>query len=71
MMSGLPAMQSPQNASRAPQEHAPGIDTDSHSQPFADSAIESLFGSLVPPRPLSQRRFDDLGRTVVALVGCT
>ena len=40
MMSGLPAMQSPQNASRAPQEHAPGIDTDSHSQPFADSAIK-------------------------------
>ena len=71
MMSGLPAMQSPQNASRAPQEHAPGIDTDSHSQPFADSAIESLFGSLVPPRPLSQRRFDHLGRVVVSVVGCT
>ena len=40
MMSRLPAMRSPQNASRAPQEHAPGIDTDSHSQPFADSAIK-------------------------------
>ena len=40
MMSGVPAMHSPQNTSRAPQEHAPGIDTDSHSQPFADSAIE-------------------------------
>ena len=71
MMSELSAMQSPQNASRAPQEHAPGIDTDSHSQPFADSAIKSLFGSLVPPRPLSEGLFDDLGRTVVAVVGCT
>ena len=40
MMSGLPAMQSPQNASRSPQEQAPGIDTDSHSQSFADSAIK-------------------------------
>ena len=71
MMSGLPAMPSSQNASRSPQELAPGIDTDSHSQPFADSAIKSLFGSLVPPRPLSQRRFDHLGRVVVPLVGCT
>ena len=40
MMSGLPAMQSPQNASKVRQEHAPGIDTDSHSQPIADSAIK-------------------------------
>ena len=40
MMSELSAMQSPQNASRAPQEHAPGIDTDSHSQPFTDSVIK-------------------------------
>ena len=40
MMSGLPAMQSPQNASRALQEHALGIDTDSYSQPFVDSAIK-------------------------------
>ena len=45
MMSGLPAMQSPQNASRAPQEHAAGIDTDSHSQPFADSAIKLLLAA--------------------------
>ena len=71
MMSGLPAMPSSQNASRSPQELAPGIDTDSHSQPFADSAIKSLFGSLVPPRPLSQRRFDHLGRVVVSVTGCT
>ena len=45
MMSGLPAMHSPQNASRAPQEHAPGIDTDSYSQPFADSAIKLLLAA--------------------------
>ena len=45
MMSGLPAMQSPQNASRSPQAHAPGIDTDSHSQPFADSAIKLLLAA--------------------------
>ena len=40
MMIRLPATQSPQNANRAPQEHAPGVDTDSHSQPFVDSAIK-------------------------------
>ena len=40
MMSGLPSVPSSQNASRAPQEHAPGIDMDSYSQPFADSAIK-------------------------------
>ena len=70
MMIRLPAMQSPQNASRAPQEHAPGIDTDSHS---SRSRIppSSYSGSLVPPRPLSQRRFDDLGRIVVSVVGRT
>jgi len=30
-----------------------------------------IFGSLVLPRPLSQRRFDDLGRIVVSVVGRT
>ena len=45
MMSGLPGMQSPQNASRAPQKHAPGIDTDSHSQPFTDFAIKLLLAA--------------------------
>ena len=30
-----------------------------------------IFGSLVPPRPLSQRRFDNLGRIVVSVVGRT
>ena len=40
MMSGLPPMPSSQNASRSPHEQAPGIDTDSHSQPFADFAIK-------------------------------
>ena len=41
MMIRLPAMQSPQNVSRVPLEQAaPGIDSDSHSQPFADSTIK-------------------------------
>ena len=70
MMSGLPAMQSPQNASRAPT----GACT-RHRYGFAFTAVrrfrhQVIFGSLVPPRPLSQRRFDDLGRTVVSVVGC-
>ena len=43
---------------------------------FAFTAVRGfrhqvIFGSLVPPRPLSQRRFDDLGRIVVSVVGCT
>ena len=29
------------------------------------------FGNLVPPRPLSQRSFDNLGRVVVSVVGRT
>ena len=29
-----------------------------------------IFGSLVPPRPLSEHRFDHLGRFVVSVVGC-
>ena len=45
MMSGLPPMPSSQNASRAPQEQAPGIDADSYSQPFADSAIKLLLAA--------------------------
>ena len=41
MMSRLPYVPSSQNASGVPLEQAaPGIDTDSHSQPFADSAIK-------------------------------
>lgn len=43
---------------------------------FAFTAVRGfrhqvIFGSLVPPRPLSQRRFDDLGRIVVSVVGRT
>ena len=47
-----------------------------HRYGFAFTAVRGfrhqvIFGSLVPPRPLSQRRFDDLGRIVVSVVGRT
>ncbi len=42
----------------------------SHSLPFTSYTDKTLLDGLVPSPPLSEDRFDDLGRVVVSVVGC-
>ena len=71
MMSGLLALPLSRKASRVSPERSTGTDMKSHSLPFTSYTGKTLLDGLVPSPPLSQRRFDDLGRVVVSVVGRT
>ena len=71
MMSGLLALPLSRKASSVSPERSPCTVMKSHSLPFTSYTGKTLLDSLVPSPPLSQRRFDHLGRVVVSVVGRT
>ena len=68
---GLLAFPLSRNTSRVSLEQSPGTDMNLHSLPFTSYTGKKLLDGLLPPHPLSEGLFDDLGRVVVSVAGCT